>query len=217
MRSGEVGDVDDVDSTDDENSTVVTVNIPRSGHGMYIVDLMPMCGDDRIRVELQREKDLAVIGSSAGRPEWGSGTQAAALAQTPGPRLSTPAVETAESPGEETRMIAEMIPESFSHVVLVTGSRSWNEAKSMLKVAGRRLGAHHLSRRLVGPGAAGFQRNQGGGRRRPGLPRGRGSGAVHGLPRPLPEARMPEAKPGAAHAGCTGALLTRHHPCRARV
>ncbi|MFJ2822413.1 hypothetical protein ACIO7M_15020 [Streptomyces toxytricini] len=154
MRSGEVGDVDDVGSTNDENSTVVTVNIPRSGDGMYIVDLMPMCGDDRIRVELQREKDLAVIGSSAGRPEWGSGTQAAALAQTPGPRLSTPGLETAESPGEETRMIAEMIPESFSHVVLVTGSRSWNEAKSMLKVAGRRLGAHHLSRRLVGPGAA---------------------------------------------------------------
>ncbi len=50
MRSGEVGDVDDVDSTDDENSTVVTVNIPRSGDAMYIVHLMPMCGDDRIRV-----------------------------------------------------------------------------------------------------------------------------------------------------------------------
>ncbi|MFD4242742.1 SLOG family protein [Streptomyces sp. NPDC058525] len=28
-------------------------------------------------------------------------------------------------------MIAEMIPESFSHVVLVTGSRSWNDEKSM--------------------------------------------------------------------------------------
>ncbi|WP_258039957.1 DUF2493 domain-containing protein [Streptomyces sp. SM1] len=40
-------------------------------------------------------------------------------------------METAESPGEETRMIAEMIPESFSHVVLVTGSRSWNDEKSM--------------------------------------------------------------------------------------
>ncbi len=30
-------------------------------------------------------------------------------------------------------MIAEMIRESFSHVVLVAGSRSWNEAKSMRK------------------------------------------------------------------------------------
>ncbi|MFH7596053.1 hypothetical protein WDV06_13250 [Streptomyces racemochromogenes] len=70
MRSGEVGDVDDVDSTDDENSTAVTVNIPRSGDGMYIVHLMSMCGDDRIRVELQREKALAVIGSVTGRPEW---------------------------------------------------------------------------------------------------------------------------------------------------
>lgn len=28
-------------------------------------------------------------------------------------------------------MIAEMIPESFSHVVLATGSRSWNDAKGM--------------------------------------------------------------------------------------
>jgi hypothetical protein len=28
-------------------------------------------------------------------------------------------------------MIAEMIPESFSHIVLVTGSRSWNDEKSM--------------------------------------------------------------------------------------
>lgn len=28
-------------------------------------------------------------------------------------------------------MIAEMIPESSSRVVLVTGSRSWNDAKSM--------------------------------------------------------------------------------------
>ncbi|MFD0270131.1 hypothetical protein ACFVGY_26760 [Streptomyces sp. NPDC127106] len=152
MRSGEVGDVDDVDSTDDENSTVVTVNIPRSGDGMYIVHLMPMRGDDRFRVELQREKDLAVIGSSTGRPEWGSGTQAAAPAQTPGPRLSTPAVETAESPGEETPMIAEMIPESFSHVVLVTGSRSWNEAKSMPETfddAGRGWGPKNVTRPVL--------------------------------------------------------------------
>ncbi|MFJ5071687.1 hypothetical protein ACIQC7_35255 [Kitasatospora sp. NPDC088556] len=28
-------------------------------------------------------------------------------------------------------MITEMIQESFSHVVLVTGSRSWNDEKSM--------------------------------------------------------------------------------------
>ncbi|MFD7554544.1 hypothetical protein ACFV9E_08385 [Streptomyces sp. NPDC059835] len=28
-------------------------------------------------------------------------------------------------------MIAEMIPKSFSHVVLVTGFRSWNDAKSV--------------------------------------------------------------------------------------
>lgn len=28
-------------------------------------------------------------------------------------------------------MIAEMIPEPFSHVVLVTGSRSWDDEKSM--------------------------------------------------------------------------------------
>ncbi|MFF3625102.1 hypothetical protein [Streptomyces sp. NPDC002467] len=81
-RSGEVGDVGNTDFTDDEDSTVVTVNIPRSGDGMYIVRLMQVCGDDRIRVELHREKGLAVIGSSTGRPEWGSGTQAAAPART---------------------------------------------------------------------------------------------------------------------------------------
>ncbi|GAA3257628.1 hypothetical protein Sros01_29740 [Streptomyces roseochromogenus] len=81
-------------------------------------------GDDQIRVELEWEKGLAVIGSRTGRPEWGSSTQAAAHAQTPGPQLSTPGVETAESKGEETRMIAEMIPESFSCVVLVPGFRS---------------------------------------------------------------------------------------------
>lgn len=63
MRSGEVGDVDSVDFTDDENRTVVTVSIPRSGDGMYIAHLMPMCSDDHIRVELHREKGLAVIGS----------------------------------------------------------------------------------------------------------------------------------------------------------
>ncbi|GGS80436.1 hypothetical protein GCM10010286_01190 [Streptomyces toxytricini] len=119
---------------------------------MYIVHLMPMCGDDRIRVWLQREKDLAVIGSSTGRAEWGSGTQAAAPAQRPGPRLSTPAVETAESPGEENRMIAEMIRESFSHVVLVAGSRSWNEAKSMRKAfddAWRGRGPRNVTRPVL--------------------------------------------------------------------
>ncbi|MFJ3861530.1 hypothetical protein ACIPRL_35550 [Streptomyces sp. NPDC090085] len=82
MRSGEVGDIGDVDFTDDENSTVVTVNIPRSGDGMCIVHLMSMWGDDRIRVELHPEKGLAVTGSSTGRPERGSGTQAPAPAQT---------------------------------------------------------------------------------------------------------------------------------------
>lgn len=70
MRSGEVGDVDSVDFTDDENRTVVTVSIPRSGDGMYIAHVMPMCSDDQIRVELHRGKGLAVIGSSTGRPEW---------------------------------------------------------------------------------------------------------------------------------------------------
>ncbi|MFJ6759970.1 hypothetical protein ACIQNK_33735 [Streptomyces sp. NPDC091273] len=82
MRSGEVGDVDSVDFTDDENRTVVTVSIPRSGDGRYIAHLMPMCSDDQIRVELHREKGLAVIESSTGWPEWGSGMQAAAPAQT---------------------------------------------------------------------------------------------------------------------------------------
>ncbi|MFJ6484225.1 MULTISPECIES: hypothetical protein [unclassified Streptomyces] len=83
MRSGEVGDVGNVDSTDDESSALVTVNIPRSGDGMYVVHLMPMGSDDQIRVELHREKGLAVIGSSTGWPERGSGMQAAAPAQTP--------------------------------------------------------------------------------------------------------------------------------------
>ncbi|MFE7114096.1 SLOG family protein [Streptomyces sp. NPDC057654] len=43
-------------------------------------------------------------------------------------------METAEPSGEATRMIAEMIPEPFSHVVLVTGSRSWNDEQSMCSV-----------------------------------------------------------------------------------
>lgn len=30
-------------------------------------------------------------------------------------------------------MIAEMIPESFSHVVLVTGFRNWNDEQGMRK------------------------------------------------------------------------------------
>ncbi|MEV4190330.1 hypothetical protein [Streptomyces toxytricini] len=82
MRSGEVGDISDVDFTDDENSPVVTVNVPRGGDGMCIVHLMSRRGDDRIRVQLHREKDLAVIGSRTGRPERGSGTRAPAPAQT---------------------------------------------------------------------------------------------------------------------------------------
>lgn len=82
MRSGEVADVDNVDFTDDENSAVVTVHSPRSGDGMYIAHPMPMWGDDQIRVELHREKGLAVIGSSTGWPERSSGMQAAAPAQT---------------------------------------------------------------------------------------------------------------------------------------
>ncbi|MFJ3858337.1 hypothetical protein ACIPRL_19085 [Streptomyces sp. NPDC090085] len=54
------------------------MSIPRSGDGMCIAHLVPMCSDDRIRVELHREKGLAVIGPSAGWPEWDSGMRAAA-------------------------------------------------------------------------------------------------------------------------------------------
>lgn len=49
-------------------------------------------------------------------------------------------------------MIAEMIRESFSHVVLVAGSRSWNEAKSMRKAfddAWRGRGPRNVTRPVL--------------------------------------------------------------------
>ncbi|MFJ5725860.1 SLOG family protein [Streptomyces sp. NPDC093149] len=61
-------------------------------------------------------------------------------------------METAESQGEETRMIAEMIPDSFSHVVLVTGSRSWNDERSMRDAfndAWRSWGAERVTRPVL--------------------------------------------------------------------
>ncbi|MFI5702624.1 SLOG family protein [Streptomyces xanthochromogenes] len=67
-------------------------------------------------------------------------------------QASTGAARTAESRGEETRMIAEMIPESFSHVVLVTGSRSWNDEQSMRSVfndAWRDWGAGNVIRPVL--------------------------------------------------------------------
>ncbi|MEU0942436.1 hypothetical protein ABZ379_06510 [Streptomyces canus] len=67
MRSGEAGDVGNVDFTDDEDSTVVPMHVSRSDDGMY-THRMPTCEDDQIRVELHREKDLAVIDLSACRP-----------------------------------------------------------------------------------------------------------------------------------------------------
>lgn len=64
MRSGDTEDIGDVDFTD-EDSTVVTVHVSHSDDGMCAVHLMPMCNDDRIRVELHREKDLAIIEPSS--------------------------------------------------------------------------------------------------------------------------------------------------------
>lgn len=49
-------------------------------------------------------------------------------------------------------MIAEMIPESFSHVVLVTGSRSWNDEQSMRSAfndAWRDWGAENVTRPVL--------------------------------------------------------------------
>ncbi|MEV0443541.1 SLOG family protein [Streptomyces spectabilis] len=49
-------------------------------------------------------------------------------------------------------MIAEMIPESFSHVVLVTGSRSWNDERSMRETfndAWRDWGAENVTRPVL--------------------------------------------------------------------
>ncbi|MFJ2778168.1 hypothetical protein [Kitasatospora sp. NPDC087315] len=131
VPAGEAEDIGNVDFTNDEGTTIVTVHVSRSDDGMYTVHLMPMWNDDQIRVELHREEDLAVIEPCTSRPVWTSDMQAATPARTSWPQLSTPAAETAESQGEETRMIAEMIQESFSHVVLVTGSRSWDDERSM--------------------------------------------------------------------------------------
>jgi Cu/Zn superoxide dismutase len=68
MRSGEAGDIGNVDFTNGENGTVVTVHVSRSDDGMYTVHLMPMRNDDQIRVELHREKNLAIIEPSTSRP-----------------------------------------------------------------------------------------------------------------------------------------------------
>lgn len=57
-----------VDFTNGENGTVVTVHVSRSDDGMYTVHLMPMCNEDQIRVELQREMDLAIIEPGTSRP-----------------------------------------------------------------------------------------------------------------------------------------------------
>ncbi|MFC9755183.1 SLOG family protein [Streptomyces sp. NPDC056921] len=49
-------------------------------------------------------------------------------------------------------MIAEMIPESFSHVVLVTGSRSWNDERGMrasFRDAWRDWGAENVTRPVL--------------------------------------------------------------------
>ena len=68
MRSGEAEDIGNVDFTNGENDTLVTVHVSRSDAGMYTVHLTPMCDDDQIRVELHREKDLAVIEPSTSQP-----------------------------------------------------------------------------------------------------------------------------------------------------
>ncbi|MEH0490546.1 hypothetical protein QBA78_36430 [Streptomyces scabiei] len=68
MRSGEAGGIGNVDFTNGENGTVVTVHASRSDDRMYTVHLMPMCDDDQIRVELHREKDLAVIEPGTSQP-----------------------------------------------------------------------------------------------------------------------------------------------------
>ncbi|MGW0920633.1 hypothetical protein ACWD3J_16650 [Streptomyces sp. NPDC002755] len=67
MRSGDAEDIGDVDFTD-EDGTVVTVHVSHSDDEMYTVHLIPMCNDDQIRVELHREKDLAMTEPSTGRP-----------------------------------------------------------------------------------------------------------------------------------------------------
>ncbi|MFF8918018.1 hypothetical protein ACF08M_33130 [Streptomyces sp. NPDC015032] len=61
MRSGEAEDIGNVDFTNEEDCTVVTAHVSRGDDGMYTVHLMPMCGDDEIRVEFHGEKGLAVI------------------------------------------------------------------------------------------------------------------------------------------------------------
>ncbi|GHB88481.1 hypothetical protein GCM10010306_099400 [Streptomyces umbrinus] len=68
MRSGEARDIGNVDFTNGENSTVVAVHVSRSDDGMYTVHLIPMCNEDRIRAELHREMDLAVIEPGTSRP-----------------------------------------------------------------------------------------------------------------------------------------------------
>jgi hypothetical protein len=68
MRSGEAEDIGNVDFTNDEGSTIVTVHVSRSDDGMYTVHLVPMWNDDQIRIELHREKDLAIIEPCTSRP-----------------------------------------------------------------------------------------------------------------------------------------------------
>ena len=68
MCSGEAEDIGNVDFSNGVNGTVVTVHVSRSDAGMYTVHLTPMCDDDQIRVELHREKGLAIIEPSTSRP-----------------------------------------------------------------------------------------------------------------------------------------------------
>ncbi|MFI1408806.1 hypothetical protein ACH4Y0_02530 [Streptomyces sp. NPDC020707] len=68
MRSGDAEDIGNVDFTNDEDSAIVTVHVSRSDDGMYTVHLMPTCNEDQIRVELHREKDLAIIEPSSRQP-----------------------------------------------------------------------------------------------------------------------------------------------------
>lgn len=143
-------------------------------------------------------------------------------------------------------MIAEMIPESSSRVVLVTGSRSWTDAESMRETfsdAWRGWGPKNATRPVLlsGPSPKGadamaelmwrdagseiiiFPADWSAHREQPAWrwpppPRSSARPGLRCCARPSstsagsPEARKPEAKPGAAHAGCIGALLTRHHP-----
>ncbi|MGW0897569.1 hypothetical protein ACWD0G_11320 [Streptomyces goshikiensis] len=51
-----------------KDGMVVTAHVSRSDDGMCTVHLMSVCYDHQIRVELHREKDLAIIEPSTSRP-----------------------------------------------------------------------------------------------------------------------------------------------------